>query len=184
MTLALSISLQRIKDSPSALGESPLRISGGQLLLAAAAGCYLLGSALLRAVDLPRRRTVPVLLRCEERRCLLRALVDTGNTLQDPATGAPVLIVDHTGAKRLFPTGLCPTQEQLRHPEQAISHLASVWDSSRLRLLPYSAVGVDSGLLLAVRLDSIEAGGKPFPGRLAAVMPGTLEPDIHGLIGI
>ncbi len=160
-------------------------LSAGKFLLAAAAGSYLTTSALLKGFGCAGHvsRTIPVLLQCEGRRQLLRALVDTGNNLTDPITGAPVLLVDRTGAQRLFPKGLCPEDASLAAPAAALAQLSEVWDATRLRLLPYRAVGVSSGLLLALRVDGIEADGQPFPGNLIAVMPGELEPDIHALIG-
>lgn len=180
--MAESVNLWRTHDLEYLCAAA---LSAGKFLLAAAAGSYLTTSALLKHSGRTGhiKRTVTVLLKCEERRQLLRALVDTGNNLTDPLTGAPVLLVDRTGAKRLFPRGLCPGDASLSAPAEALSQLSAAWDTTRLRLLPYRAVGIPSGLLLAVRVDCIEADGQRFPGNLIAVMPGELEPNIHALIG-
>lgn len=158
----------------------------GKLLLAAAAFGYLTASTLLNAFGKAQRqaRTIPVLLECEGRKQLLRAMVDTGNCLTDPLDGRPVLVVDAAAAKRIFPDGLCPDDAILRSPAQSLGQLSESWEPSRLRLISYRSVGVPHGLLLAVRLDRIEADGRAFPGQLAAIIPGTLEPGIHGLVGI
>lgn len=158
-------------------------LSANGLLLGAAA-CCLTVSTLLRAREAAVGRTVSVLLRCEGRSSVVRALVDTGNTLRDAVTGERVLIVDERAAQRLFPPGVCPTGEELRHPERALERLAGEWDARRLRLLPYRAVGVERGLLLAVRADDVRAAQGGGPGRLVALMPGVLEGGCHGLIGV
>ena len=41
----------------------------------------------------------------------------------------------------------------------------------RCRLLPYRAVGVEHGLLLAVRLDGARVGGREWKGLLLALSP-------------
>lgn len=161
-------------------------VSGSKLVMTAAAGSYLAGAMLLRTIEggsFPGR-TLPVLVACEGRRQLIRALADTGNHLTDPLTGAPVLVVDEAAARRILPPGISLGQRGLRSPAEALATLSGVWEPSRLRLLPYRSVGVPNGLLLAVRVDSIEVNGRPFPGTLAAVMPGELEPGVHGLIGV
>ena len=80
----------------------------------------------------------------------MTALQDTGNTLCDPVTGRPVLVVGVEIAQQL--TGL--TQQQLRCPVEAIAEAPL----PGLRLIPYRAVGQPSGLLLALRLQDVRIG--------------------------
>ena len=68
-----------------------------KLVLLSAAGCYVLLTLALRGVG---RHTaaagelVPVRLELDGRRAELTALVDTGNTLTDPASGQPVMVAE------------------------------------------------------------------------------------------
>ena len=56
--------------------------------------------------------------------------------------------------------------------ELSMERLASSgWAAARFRLLPYSAVGVESGLLLAVRLDWASVNGKKRERLLLALSP-------------
>ena len=93
---------------------------------------------------------VEVELRRGEKRLRLLALRDTGNTLTDPVTGQSVLVADAQSAETLL--GL--TREQLADP---VGTLAS-GILPGLRLIPYRAVGVAGGMLLAIRLDSVRVG--------------------------
>lgn len=161
----------------------PANLSDGKLLLLCGAGEYLLVSLGSRLPGRQSRQTVPVLLTCEGRQVFLRALVDTGNLLRDPVTGSPVLIAERQAAARLFPRRCAPTEEALCHPTVCLEQLSRQWSPSRLRLVPYRAVGTERGLLLAVRVDEMEVDGVPCGSRLVAVTPGRLGDAYHGLIG-
>ena len=76
----------------------------------------------------------------------IRALRDTGNTLRDPVTGQPVLIVGEQAGKKLLPV-MPPMEDSAK----AISDLSWLYPKLRFRLVPYRAVGVEHGLLPAVR---------------------------------
>ena len=68
-----------------------------RLILLSAAGCYVLITLVLQRTarhTAARRELAPVLLTLEGRRVALTALVDTGNTLTDPATGRPVMVAE------------------------------------------------------------------------------------------
>lgn len=90
----------------------------------------------------------PVELFYGGQRLKLTALRDTGNTLVDPVTGGPVLVVDGPSAQKL--TGL--SDAQLRQPVQTMGAIPG------LRLIPYRAVGTQGGLLLALNLQQVKIG--------------------------
>lgn len=81
----------------------------------------------------------------------LRALYDTGNTLTDPITGRPVLIVAPEIAWELY--GL--TLAQLSEPIVTIEQV----QISGLRLIPYRSVGQSAGMMLAVVPDNVRIDG-------------------------
>jgi len=82
----------------------------------------------------------------------LIALKDTGNTLKDPITGSPVLIISPEAAIRL--TGL--TLQQLRQPMETLAQ----HPIPGLRLIPYRSVGNAGGFLLAKRFSEVTIGDK------------------------
>jgi len=81
----------------------------------------------------------------------LLALRDTGNTLKDPITGEPVLVISPEAAEKL--TGL--TKEQLLCPLETISRRIL----PGLRLIPYSSIG-GGGMLLAMRFPQVQMGSR------------------------
>ncbi|MDY3224571.1 MAG: sigma-E processing peptidase SpoIIGA [Candidatus Faecousia sp.] len=97
------------------------------------------------------REYVPVTLHYQGRTASFTALRDTGNTLRDPITGEPVLVVSGDIGEKL--TGL--TAEQLASPLETLA----ARPLPGLRLIPYRAVG-GSGLLLALRFPGATVGKK------------------------
>ncbi len=95
---------------------------------------------------------VPVSIHHGDRQIALSALMDTGNTLKDPVTGWPVLVVDPAAAEEL----LGFTGQQLSQPLQTMLSAAV----PGLRLIPYHSVGQSAGLLLGIKADYVEVNGK------------------------
>ena len=161
------------------LGSRSLALSNGvisspldlKLVLLSAAGCYLAASLFFRgtARHSPRRELAPAVVELGGRRVILTALVDTGNTLTDPATGRPVLVAEGEKVKALFPPGTAPTAPELSDPAAALERLGRA--GVRCRLLPYQAVGVACGLLLALRADKVTVGGEDLGPLLVALSP-------------
>ena len=163
------------------LGGRGLTLSAGvlssamdlKIVLLSAAGCYAALSLVLRGAGRhagPGGELRQVRLTLGERQTELTALVDTGNTLTDPATGRPVLVAEADCLAPLLPAGVRLGPEALEDPAGALEGLEGPW-RWRFRLLPYRAVGVERGLLLALRLDKVQVGGEDRGAMLAALSP-------------
>ena len=109
-----------------------------------------------------------------ERKLRLKALRDTGNSPSDPLLGKSVIIIERECVKELLPY------------EQAEVFFSKNFDAAEIavaagkhglmvRLVPYSAVGTDCGLLPAFSLDCAVIDGKKYTGALAAVSPTPLS---------
>ncbi len=81
----------------------------------------------------------------------LRTLLDSGNTLCDDITGAPVLVVEGAVLLPVWPEDVRPylTNSYLGKPAQTMAALEKIQEKPALRLLPYRSVGTASGMLLA-----------------------------------
>ena len=149
-----------------------------RLILLSAAACYaavtLIFSRTARHAG-PARELVPAVLTLGERKVALTALVDTGNTLTDPATNRPVMVAEGEKLKGLFPEGEAPDPALLRDPVSGLERFSAGGMKGRCRLLPYQAVGVECGLLLALRLDRVKVGEEDYGGILVALSPNRLS---------
>lgn len=95
---------------------------------------------------------VPLQIRYGDKKIRLLALRDTGNTLRDPVTGDPVLVISLEAACCL--TEL--TEEQIKDPMQTILQ----HPVAGLRLIPFRTVGQPGGMLLAMGFDDVTIGAR------------------------
>lgn len=133
-----------------ALGGMAMGIGRGSFgsLVLAAAGVALLSALGVRS-PLGFDKYQPVELLWKGQKLKLTALVDTGNTLTDPITGASVLVVGMDVGQRL---GI--SREMIHDPIGALAR----GDIPGARLIPYRAVGKPGGMLLMLRFDRVLLG--------------------------
>ncbi|MBP3313349.1 MAG: sigma-E processing peptidase SpoIIGA [Oscillospiraceae bacterium] len=121
---------------------------GTKVLLLTAAGFYLVATIFAAsALRHGKGELQSFSVSLGEKTLHLNALVDTGNTLQDPMSGLPVAVLDGRRCGELL--SLPVPHTALQDPTGAFSVLQEKLPHIRLRLVPYRAVGVDGGLLLA-----------------------------------
>lgn len=97
------------------------------------------------------------------------AFVDTGNSLKDPISGKPVIIIGVDDLSPVLPGELYKLLKNLT-PTDFLQALSGTHHAGKFRLLPYSAVGVKSGMLPAMRAE-VKIDGTPAPGILIAISP-------------
>lgn len=117
-----------------------------------------------------------------DKRISFTALMDTGNTLTDPVNGQGVLVVDWDIVKPLLP------EIQPRHisePTYGMEQLSNCMPAGRCRLVPFRAVGVECGMLLAIRADRAMIGGREVVRPLVALSPTAVSDGggYHALVG-
>lgn len=156
------------------------------LLLAAVAG-YALSGVLLRgdALHGPLRREVERLtIRFDGREREVRLLHDTGNSLTEPASGRPALVLGRAAADSLLDAQI---RQAWAGTKDAAACLAALppETASRFGLLPYRAVGVESGLLLYFRPDSVRRADGTMLDCVCAIGPDSIGQGAYdGLIGV
>lgn len=95
----------------------------------------------------------------------LKALVDTGNTLTDPTTNRRVLVAEGRLCRDLI-----PMRVPLERPVEALEMLNCIGERG-FRLVPYRAIGVEHGLLLAVPAECKIGNEGKSRGMLVAFSP-------------
>lgn len=122
----------------------------------------------------------------DDRRVRVRALMDSGHTLTDPISGAEVIILDLPASLALMPPGAAELLDPvlLRDPAGVIELMGSLGFGTRFRLLPFRAVGVDCGFLLAFRPDRVAVGNANRPGCLVGISPTPLAEGFDALVSM
>jgi stage II sporulation protein GA (sporulation sigma-E factor processing peptidase) len=103
---------------------------------------------------------IPVKISFDNRKIGFPALVDTGNSLKDPLTNIPVMVVEFKALEELLPIEIKDIfenskEEDLNCVTSTIS--TSKW-FSRFRLIPFSSLGKENGMLIGFKPDYIEIG--------------------------
>jgi len=96
----------------------------------------------------------------ESRNKILEALIDTGNSLCDPISKTPVVVVEYDAIKDILPSDICAIFEE--YMEDNLNCLTetiskSSW-YSRFRVIPFTSLGMENGILLGFKPDSVIIG--------------------------
>lgn len=137
-----------------------------RLLILLFIACYFFMSLFFRRIGgHSRRELIELRIVMMERTVVLTALLDSGHTLTDPATNLPVVVVNAACITPLLPVIVDPAQ-----PVEGIKRCRMAGINGA-RLIPYRAVGVDCGMLLAVKAVSVMAGERQLGSLLLALSP-------------
>lgn len=98
---------------------------------------------------------VNVEIKIDNKIMIIRGLIDSGNSLCDPLTQVPIMIVDITKVRQLIPQWIYEKSKSVEvlsfsKREQELSCF------SRIRLVPYQVVGKSHQLLIALKPDYIK----------------------------
>ncbi len=147
------------------------------LILSFAVGYVILTLVFRRAARHKGGVIVPVTVRHGDREVAVRALMDTGNALSDPLSGRPVMVAGVGELRPLFTRDVAAVLAGLdrKGAVRVMEELSEGERPMRFQLIPYSAVGVSGGMLLAFRPDEIVVDGKARSGMLLALSPNSVS---------
>lgn len=87
----------------------------------------------------------------------VEALADTGNSLLDPLSGDPVIIVEYEALKPVLPAEIFSSFEGEHFScEQFLMSITGAPWSKRIRVIPFHSLGEQNGLLVGIRPDGVE----------------------------
>jgi len=143
-----------------------------RVLILSFGACYAAVCLLFRRTAKKREREVHmVFISLGDRFASFPALRDTGNELYDPMTGMHVCVAERKALASLFPgEGIAALDEE--DPAELLGKLSAVPGlTGRFRLVPYAAVGVQGGLMVAFHPDTFTINGIEDPDVLVALSP-------------
>ena len=131
------------------------------ILIAAVAAFYVLfrfGSQWLENRAIKRQICMAVRIFFGDRNLELNALVDTGNSLRDPLSQAPVIVAEFDSVKSFLPDSvkLLFYEKQENDLQNLLMSASSDEFTGRLRMIPYESLGRQNGLLIGFRPDRVE----------------------------
>ena len=89
------------------------------------------------------------------------AMIDTGNLLKDPISNSPVIIVEHSLLYDILPKQILNNLEKILGGD--LSNISSDIREeyiSKLKVIPFSSLGKQNGILIGIKADKIKIESK------------------------
>lgn len=91
-------------------------------------------------------------IKINNKSCLTKLLLDTGNMLKDPLTNSPVILVEKKILKTLVPEELIKIMEQKNGGD--INEILEEF-KKRIRIIPFTSVGKQNGMMIGIKVDEV-----------------------------
>lgn len=91
-------------------------------------------------------------LNFKERKININAMIDTGNLLKEPITGKSVVVVEKEELYELLPKSILDESENIISGKNEMENIEY---AEKLKLIPFTSLGRENGLLLGFKIDSI-----------------------------
>ena len=92
-----------------------------------------------------------VILNLNKQYAHIKAIIDTGNFLKDPITKTPVIVIEKQALVNLVPKCILHNIDKIINGEEI-----ELGDYiSKIRLIPFTSLGRENGILLGIRADSV-----------------------------
>lgn len=122
---------------------------------------------------------VPLAVELEGSRVEVKALVDTGNSLTDPLTGYPVIVMEYSVLEEILPAHLRQILQQDLDYTSLLAALANTDWAARFRLIPFRSLGQEQGLLVGIRPDAVEILWNTHGTRIDRVVVGIYRQSLN-----
>lgn len=87
----------------------------------------------------------------------IKGMVDTGNSLIDPISKYPVIIVEYSAIQNIFPNEIKDffLNNKIFNFDQVIDELSGSTWITRFRIIPFQALGTENGMLVGFKPDNV-----------------------------
>ena len=130
-------------------------------------------------------------IKLNEQEIKTKAMIDTGNLLKDPLTNTPVIVIEHTLLYDCMPKEILNNLEQILGGElEKIPEEIRNKYISKLKLIPFSSLGKQNGMLLGIKSEYVNIIQKDKTSKKENVIIGiynkslTKRGEYNALIGI
>ena len=118
-------------------------------------------------------------------------MIDSGNILKEPITGTPVIVVESTLLEEALPREILNNLEKIIGGDlEGIKEETKKEYLTRLKLIPYSSLGKQNGMLVGIKPEYIEIENEEQIKKIENVIIGiynkslTKKGEYRALVGI
>ena len=97
-----------------------------------------------------------IYIRLEEKELKLKVMLDTGNMLKDPISNSPVVLIDKSKLYELLPKEILDNNKEILGGEFKNQDEIDYKYKTRLRIIPFTSVGKQNGMILGIKVDEIK----------------------------
>lgn len=119
------------------------------------------------------------------------AMIDSGNILKEPITGTPVIVVESTLLEEAMPREILNNLENIIGGDfEGVKEDIKKEYLTRLKLIPYSSLGKQNGMLVGIKPEYIEIENEEQIKKIENVIIGiynkslTKKGEYRALVGI
>lgn len=98
-----------------------------------------------------------VIVKYNQKEIKIKTMLDTGNMLKEPISGMPVIVIEKSALYELLPKEILDHLESILGGDfENITQKIKKEYMSQLKLIPYSSLGKQNGMLLGIKADEIQ----------------------------
>ncbi len=102
-----------------------------------------------------------IIIKINKKSVKTKAMVDTGNLLKEPITNIPVVVVEHKLLYDVVPKEILENIENILGGDlSSIPENVKLEYMSKLKVIPFSSLGKQNGMLLGLKADELEVEEK------------------------
>ena len=107
----------------------------------------------------------------------INCLIDTGNSLYEPLSDLPVIVVEFESICCLLPNELCDVFRQRLPLESIYEKLYKCDFKNRLRLIPFHSLGSKNGMIIGFKPDKVTVNNESVGGTIIGIYAERLSSD-------
>ena len=145
-----------------------LHVSAPVLIISSVVAYIFLSAVFNRHASHSLHKISKVRIRSNTSEIILSALHDTGNSLRDPSTNAPIIISDYASLCAILPQGAREILDEAAPSAYPLS-LDKLTQYGTFKLIPYKTVNTSFALMLTYLPDEITVDGHIVKNALVAI---------------
>lgn len=101
---------------------------------------------------------IPISIEFEKQKVMIHALIDTGNSLRDPISNNPVMVVEFEAIKDILPEEIKSifADREETNLNLVVEQISKTAWANRFRLIPFNSLGKENGMLIGFRPDRVQ----------------------------
>lgn len=106
-----------------------------------------------------------VIIELDNKTAEINAILDTGNSLKDPLSNFPVIVAEYEAIKGLLPNKLSVIFNNNMNDidfEQLYKTLGGIGLAFKIRLIPFTSLGKQNGILVGIKPDVVKLSGNKY----------------------